>query len=261
MILARLPNTMTPSSFQLPPVKPKPSPRDSTTPSATSTRFSVRPSLKPTNRPSGDQNSGEPMASVGATSRVSPDAKEWTRRRGSRDSSPSIKGEIAAVGRQLQDRTRILRGGNREPHGVGDRRLGRRQAPDAETGDDRRQHRGAGQLRRAALPPGSGCGPRVRGRAVGILERAQQTEPDIGDVPQAVPGVLRQAAAQHARHRPRHVGRQRCPRGLGLDDLGEDAGHVVALERPAPREHLVHDDAERPHVGAPVDGPAPRLLG
>ena len=90
MIRVRPPNTMTPSSFQLPPVKPKPSPRDSTTPSATSTRFSVRPSLKPTNRPSGDQNSGEPMASVGATSRVSPDANEWTRRRGSRDSSPSI---------------------------------------------------------------------------------------------------------------------------------------------------------------------------
>ena len=53
---------------------------DSTTPSATSTRFSVAPSLNPTNRPSGDQNSGEPTTSVGATSRVLPEANEWIRR-------------------------------------------------------------------------------------------------------------------------------------------------------------------------------------
>ncbi len=90
MIPVRLPKTMTSSWFQLPPVKPEMSPMNSTTPSTMSTRFSVRPSLNATNRPSGDQNSGEPMTSVGATGRVSPEANEWTRRRGAADSSPSM---------------------------------------------------------------------------------------------------------------------------------------------------------------------------
>ena len=46
-----------------------------------------------------------------------------------------------------------------------------------------------------------------------------------------------------------------CARRHGLHEhvLREDAHVRVGLERHAPREHLVHDDAERVDVGAVID--------
>ena len=40
-----------------------------------------------------------------------------------------------------------------------------------------------------------------------------------------------------------------------------DVGDVFAVERAAPGQHLEQHDAERPDVGAAIDGLAARLLG
>ena len=47
---------------------------------------------------------------------------------------------------------------------------------------------------------------------------------------------------------------------IALQDLGERRRQVVGVERAPAGQHLEQHAAERPDVGAPVDGLAARLL-
>ena len=73
--------------------------------------------------------------------------------------------------------------------------------------------------------------------------------------------ILLQAASDERHDVRRNVGWQRRPLRRRRDDGGNRVGDGLAFERAAPREHLVEHRAERPHVGALVNGAAPRLLG
>ena len=83
------PNTMTPSSLQLPPNSRGVSHTVSTPPLPTSMRRREPASEKATNRLSGDQNTVKPEVSAPASSRACPLSREWTHSRASRPSSDS----------------------------------------------------------------------------------------------------------------------------------------------------------------------------
>ena len=67
--------------------------------------------------------------------------------------------------------------------------------------------------------------------------------------------------AQQLPDRWRRAAGHGAPIGLARQDGGDDVGHGVAGKRGAAREHFVKHNAERPDVGAPVNGLAPGLLG
>ncbi len=61
-------------------------------------------------------------------------------------------------------------------------------------------------------------------------------------------------SAQQFTQARRRRGRKRRPIRFALDHLREHVRDRLALERPPAGQHLVEHDAERPDVGAPVDG-------
>jgi hypothetical protein len=69
-----------------------------------------------------------------------------------------------------------------------------------------------------------------------------------------------QTSLQEPPRGTRHTRRQPRPLGLALEHGRDRVGNRRALERSLPREQLVHDAAERPNVGAPIDRESPRLL-
>ena len=73
--------------------------------------------------------------------------------------------------------------------------------------------------------------------------------------------ILLQAALDERHDVRRDVGWKRRPLRRRLHDGGNRVGDALAFERAAAREHLVEHRAERPHIGALVDGAAARLLG
>ena len=100
---------------------------------------------------------------------------------------------------------------------------------------------------------------RDRRRSAGddLIERVTR----FADVAQARLRILRQEPLEQATQRRRRRRRQQRPVRLALEHAREDVGDVVAGEQALAGEHLEQHDAERPDVGALVDGPAARLLG
>jgi len=88
-----------------------------------------------------------------------------------------------------------------------------------------------------------------------VVERERQ----IGRRLEASVGPLLEAAHDDSRERAGNAGRNR--RRLILEDRVRFLDAGLGGERPAPREHLEHDDAEREDVGARVDRAARELLG
>jgi hypothetical protein len=92
-------------------------------------------------------------------------------------------------------------------------------------------------------------------------ERVGDLDSGVGDVVQAIRRVFLQAALDEPADRVRHVGGQRRPVRLALEQPRDTVGRGVRSERAAGREHFEEHAAERPHVGAFVHGHAARLLG
>ena len=113
-----------------------------------------------------------------------------------------------------------------------------------------RSVRGADDVRRSA-------DGRVR-LACEILQRESRVA-DVG----ADAGV--RSFSRHRRSRRRtaggRLGGRRDQSGSRADDGGDDLGRVGAVEGATPGEHLEQHAAERPDVGAAIDGLAARLLG
>lgn len=86
-----------------------------------------------------------------------------------------------------------------------------------------------------------------------------------GQVPCRLEALLRallEAAPQDALDaRREHTLRARLLQRVQLQDRDHRLGRAVALERPAPEEHLVEDGAEGEDVGAMVGGQAAELFG
>ena len=80
------------------------------------------------------------------------------------------------------------------------------------------------------------------------------------NVADALLRVLLETATQEDEERRRQVAREQAPVRLGTNDCRERVGEVLAGERTRAREHLEEDRAERPDVGAPIDGPPLRLF-
>ena len=78
---------------------------------------------------------------------------------------------------------------------------------------------------------------------------------------QAPPRILLQAPAKEQADVMRCVGWQRAPVDVILEHRRERDRDVVAFKCPPAGEHLEHDDAEGPDVGASIDRSSPRLLG
>src|SRR5262245_14516566 len=73
--------------------------------------------------------------------------------------------------------------------------------------------------------------------------------------------VLLEAPLEELAHARWGARRKRVPVRIALQDLGEDIGGGVAVERAPSGEALVEHASERPDVGALVDRAAARLLG
>ncbi len=174
-----------------------------------------------------------------------------------------------------------LQGGAGQPVGVAERaellgRLRLRQqhvgAPRlheavAQRGDAAQQrHGGDGGLGAMPSHPLGGARPRARRPRLHRfpVEEAPQIGLELGGRGVALRRVLLERLHAHGGEVARHLGVALVHR-LGVDeaDLVDDLLQVLAVERPAQRQQLVEDDAERPDVGAVVDL-APlgeRLLG
>ena len=88
-----------------------------------------------------------------------------------------------------------------------------------------------------------------------------EIEAHVGNRTQALLRVLLEAAAEHARNRRGHIRRQPLPPGFVLQHARQRLRHIVPLERPRAREHLVENDPEGPDIGASIHRLAARLLG
>jgi hypothetical protein len=128
---------------------------------------------------------------------------------------------------------------------------------DPEHGDGRRGRDDSNGIWRAATP--SCFDGRVRhdcGRRQSFLD----LQPRVADVAQAMLAIFRQAAPHQPLDDRRQFARQRGPVRIAREDRRHRIRCGVAGERCAASEHLVQHAAERPDVGAFVDGLPPRLL-
>ena len=104
-----------------------------------------------------------------------------------------------------------------------------------------------------------------RGRrrdAAARLERALEREAHVADVAErAASDPSAGTRCSSATQRRRDVAAAALQSGSLRTTARERVGDVVAGERARARQHLVEHGAERPDVGALVDGLAPRLLG
>ena len=149
--------------------------------------------------------------------------------------------------------------------GIAARTRGAASGPDGRTTRRQAQRQGDGRderqaPRRAATWDGL-RGGRFEARVAGPARRLQELDPRVRDVVEAVLRVAFEAAAQEPADRGGGAGGQLREVDLVLEHAGERVGHRVGGEERPAGEHLVEDDAERPDVGALVDGLAPRLLG
>ena len=215
--------------------------------------------------PSGDQNGVSPpavdwslVASPRSSSRsqsprapVSLSRASKTIRRPSGDSAKVSLKPVPAGATSAAWKTRSLRRASRSrataPRRAPRRRCRRRREPHGEGRRTRRDRRPDG----AAGARSSGRGS---ARASSIATRASPIDCSRSR------GFLRRQRRTSSTMRGGVAGRQRREVGRVLEDAGEDVRHGLAVEEPPAGEHLVEHDAERPDVGAAVDGGAGRLL-
>jgi hypothetical protein len=87
-----------------------------------------------------------------------------------------------------------------------------------------------------------------------------EREPHVAHIVQTPAWLLPQAELDGATNRRRDVRRQRLQVRLALEHSREGSSRILGAECALPREHLVEYAAERPDVGALIDGLAPRLF-
>ena len=92
------------------------------------------------------------------------------------------------------------------------------------------------------------------------FKRAVERQAHIANVAHTLLRVLPQAQAERLTDAGRDRGGQHLPLGFQADDRAKYFGHVLAIERAVPRQHLEEHRAERPDVGALVHDLAARLL-
>src|SRR5687768_16440072 len=88
-----------------------------------------------------------------------------------------------------------------------------------------------------------------------------QLDPAVPDVLISLTRILAKAPSDEARQSWRDLSRKRVPFRLTLEHANERLRRRRTLERLATGEHLEEHTSERPHIRAPVDGGAGRLLG
>ena len=170
--------------------------------------------------------------------------------------------EKRAVGRE-GERVRPRRHrGQREgeaPHrgGVG----GRREGPEGRRGGGRTEGQ-TGQGARDARPaPARRRGGFASGRPRRGLQRLFQVADRLARVPHPASRIPFEAAVQHAPEGAGSRRRQLRQIDVAVEHAGQHVRRRLALEQALADQHLVEQDAERPQVGADVDGRARRLLG
>ena len=185
--------------------------------------------------------------------------------------------DVRAVGRNGDDAIRRRVEGERRGRGRHEReshRLrGRRRRPahDRPRADrrERRRRRDAAHPRSPVDAGGGGAGA-AAWHAAGRRRLAESGAPDCSRASsmRASPMSRRRVFTSRSRQRSSSrfsrggvVARQRGPLHLLPQHGRERVRDVLALERPLAGQHLVQDDAERPDVGASIDGLALRLLG
>jgi hypothetical protein len=142
-------------------------------------------------------------------------------------------------------------------HPVRGRRRARGAAAEPVAGDrDRDEECYAGKQRTPARPRGGRRRDRLAAR-----DRFLEPQARVADVAQPLARVLHQAAREQLAHaRGRRCGQTR-PVRLALQDGSHQVADRLAAEEPPSREAFVQQAAEGPDVRAPVERPAPHLLG
>ena len=226
-----------------------------TDPPSTSTRWSLSSAKKPTDRLSGDQN-GASAPSVPATARANripgnaativTGLRTWRRTQwsGRRARWPATTAPRLAACRSRRASRRRRDGARQSISDAATASVSAASAP-IHASRSRRAVRAEAERR---WPPGRPC------------ERIVDLEPRVADVAEPSVAILLEAA-RSSRRIDGGVRRQRRQVGLARQDRGENVGHVVAGKRGPPGQHFVEHAAERPDVGALVDGLAARLLG
>src|SRR5829696_5162995 len=137
-----------------------------------------------------------------------------------------------------------------------------RRVPGTPSQPDGRQGSGRGDgpwhEDRGNWPRGRGWSAVIRRRAGGNLV---EFDPQIPGVTKTPRGVAGEAAAEETAELRRRRIRERRPIRVPCEDRRDRVRSSLALEGTTAGEQLVADAAERPQVGARVDGVTARLLG
>jgi hypothetical protein len=124
---------------------------------------------------------------------------------------------------------------------------------------------GCSSTRVRRCPPAESCITRAAIVRTGVVrttlrQTALEFDARLSDVAQPPPRILDEAALDQRPNSARCVARQRIHVGRRVQHRAEHVRQRLADERPLRRQALVEHTPERPHVDAPVDRLAARLL-
>ena len=128
----------------------------------------------------------------------------------------------------------------------------RQSRPDDESGDE---------PGKARAPPRRGRRHRRARLRRPLADGRRETHAGLSDVAQPGARVAIEASLDHPPHRLRRLDRKRHQIDILTKHRGQRLGDGLGLEQAPAGQHLVQHDAERPDVGAPIDGLPLRLLG